>query len=104
MAISRARMIIIAINNEVTIKKIISLVAKNFPHIIIIVRLPDLNNVEIYKELGAHYLIPETYEVGLQLGAVALSNSGFSNHAVALLKDRFRMVNYDVVKNKESDE
>ena len=104
MAISRARMIIIAINNEVTIKKIISLVAKNFPHIIIIVRLPDLNNVEIYKELGAHYLIPETYEVGLQLGAVALSNNGFSNHAISLLKDRFRMVNYDAVKNKEPEE
>ena len=104
MAISRARMIIIAINNEVTIKKIISLVAKNFPHIIIIVRLPDLNNVEIYKELGAHYLIPETYEVGLQLGAVALSNNGFSNHAISLLKDRFRMVNYDAVKHKEPEE
>ncbi|ABD44790.1 sodium/hydrogen exchanger family protein [Ehrlichia chaffeensis str. Liberty] len=103
MAISRARMIIIAINNEVTIKKIISLVAKNFPHIIIIVRLPDLSNVEIYKELGAHYLIPETYEVGLQLGAVALSNNGFSNHAISLLKDRFRMVNYDAVKNKEDE-
>ncbi|AHC38934.1 cation:proton antiporter domain-containing protein [Ehrlichia muris] len=103
MAISRARMIIIAINNEVTIKKIISLVAKNFPHIIIIVRLPDLSNVEIYKELGAHYLIPETYEVGLQLGAVALSNNGFSSHAISLLKDRFRMVNYDAVKNKEDE-
>ena len=103
MAISRARMIIIAINNEVTIKKIVSLVAKNFPHIIIIVRLPDLSNVEIYKELGAHYLIPETYEVGLQLGAVALSNNGFSNHAISLLKDRFRMVNYDAVTNKENE-
>ena len=54
MAISRASMIIIAISNEVTIEKIIALVAKNFPHIIISVRLPDLNNVEICIELGAH--------------------------------------------------
>ncbi|UOD98880.1 cation:proton antiporter [Ehrlichia ruminantium] len=104
MAISRAKMIIIAINNEVTIKKIISLVAQRFPNIIIIVRLPDLNNAEVYKELGAHYLIPETYEVGLQLGAIALSNTGFSNHAISLLKDRFRTVNYAAVKNKEVNE
>ncbi|KJV69287.1 cation:proton antiporter domain-containing protein [Candidatus Neoehrlichia procyonis] len=98
MGISRAKIIIIAINNDVTTKKIISLVAKNFPNIIIAVRLPDLTNAETYQDLGAHYLIPETCETGLQLGAVALGISGFSANAISSLKNNFRTGGYFITK------
>lgn len=94
MGIARAKAIIIAINNSVTTKKIISLVASNFRDTIVAVRIPDLTNAEAYRKLGAHYLIPETYETGLQLGGVALSISGFSEDAIASLQDALRAEDY----------
>lgn len=103
VGIERAQTLIIAIKNEVTIKKIASLVAVNFPHVNIIIRLPDLNNVEVYNNLGVSKIIPETYEVGLQLGAAALSLSGISEGGVTSLKNRFRKNNYSMLKELEDE-
>ena len=94
MGASRAKAIAIAINNEVTARKIISHMAKNFPNTIIVVRIPDLSNAELYRKLGAHYIVPETYETGLQLGGVALSISGYSSNAILSLQNIFRMEGY----------
>ncbi|MDD9361600.1 MAG: NAD-binding protein, partial [Anaplasma sp.] len=104
MGASRATAIAIAINNEVTAKKVIALVAKNFPDTIIAVRIPDLSNADMYKKLGAHYLIPETYEAGLQLGGIALSISGFSDNAILSLQNAFRMEDYQRPVKKESSD
>ncbi len=93
----------ISIKNEVTIKKIVSLVATNFPHVNIIIRLPDLSNAEVYKDLGASKIIPETSEMGLQLGGAALSLSGISESGVASLKSKFRKGNYSMIKDISSD-
>ncbi|WP_253300186.1 cation:proton antiporter domain-containing protein [Wolbachia endosymbiont of Chironomus riparius] len=98
LGIERAQTLIISIKNEVTIKKIVSLVAVNFPHVNVIIRLPDLSNVELYNNLGASKIIPETCEVGLQLGAAALGLSGISEGGVTSLKNRFRQNSYGVIK------
>lgn len=103
VGIERAQALVVSIKNEVTIKKIVSLVATNFPHVNIITRLPDLNNVEVYKDLGASKVIPETSEIGLQLGGAALSLSGISESGVTSLKGKFRKGNYSMLKDLGSD-
>ena len=103
VGIERAQALVVSIKNEVTIKKIVSLVATNFPHVNIIIRLPDLNNVEVYKDLGASKIIPETSEIGLQLGGAALSLSGISESGVTSLKGKFRKGNYSMLKDLGSD-
>ncbi|WP_395463310.1 monovalent cation:proton antiporter-2 (CPA2) family protein [Wolbachia endosymbiont of Cantharis cryptica] len=103
VGIERAQALVISIKNEVTIKKIVSLVATNFPHVNIIIRLPDLSNVEVYKNLGASKIIPETSEIGLQLGGAALSLSGISESGVSSLKSKFRKGNYSMIKDISSD-
>ncbi|WP_264330935.1 monovalent cation:proton antiporter-2 (CPA2) family protein [Wolbachia endosymbiont (group B) of Erebia ligea] len=103
VGIERAQALVVSIKNEVTIKKIVSLVATNFPHVNIIIRLPDLNNVEVYKDLGASKVIPETSEIGLQLGGAALSLSGISESGVTSLKGKFRKGNYSMLKDLGSD-
>ncbi|WP_343289461.1 monovalent cation:proton antiporter-2 (CPA2) family protein [Wolbachia endosymbiont of Encarsia formosa] len=103
VGIERAQALVVSIKNEVTIKKIVSLVAANFPHVNIIIRLPDLNNVEVYKDLGASKIIPETSEIGLQLGGAALSLSGISESGVTSLKGKFRKGNYSMLKDLGSD-
>lgn len=103
VGIERAQALVISIKNEVTIRKIVSLVATNFPHVNIIIRLPDLSNIEVYKGLGASKIIPETSEIGLQLGGAALSLSGISESGVTSLKSRFRKGNYSMLKDLGSD-
>ncbi|MDD9331924.1 MAG: cation:proton antiporter [Wolbachia sp.] len=103
IGIERAQALVISIKNEVTIKKVIALVAVNFPHVNVIIRLPDLSNVEVYKDLGANKVIPETCEVGLQLGAAALSLCGISESGVTSLKSKFRKGNYSMLKDISSD-
>ncbi|UIP91985.1 monovalent cation:proton antiporter-2 (CPA2) family protein [Wolbachia pipientis] len=103
VGIERAQALVVSIKNEVTIKKIVSLVATNFSHVNIIIRLPDLNNVEVYKDLGASKVIPETSEIGLQLGGAALSLSGISESGVTSLKGKFRKGNYSMLKDLGSD-
>lgn len=103
VGIERAQALVVSIKNEVTIKKIVSLVATNFPHVNIIIRLPDLNNVEVYKDLGASKIIPETSEIGLQLGGAALSLSGISESGVTSLKGKFRKGNYSMLKELGND-
>ncbi|MDR0773356.1 MAG: monovalent cation:proton antiporter-2 (CPA2) family protein [Wolbachia pipientis] len=103
VGIERAQALIISIKNEVTIKKVVSLVAANFPHVNIVIRLPDLSNVEVYRDLGASKIIPETSEIGLQLGGAALSLSGISESGVTSLKSRFRKGNYSMLKDLGSD-
>ncbi len=101
--IERAQALVFSIKNEVTIKKVVSLVAANFPHVNIVIRLPDLSNVEVYRDLGASKIIPETSEIGLQLGGAALSLSGISESGVTSLKSRFRKGNYSMLKDLGSD-
>ncbi len=103
VGIERAQALVVSIKNEVTIKKIVSLVAANFPHVNIIIRLPDLNNVEVYKDLGASKIILETSEIGLQLGGAALSLSGISESGVTSLKGKFRKGNYSMLKELGND-
>ncbi|AGK00452.1 MULTISPECIES: monovalent cation:proton antiporter-2 (CPA2) family protein [unclassified Wolbachia] len=103
VGIERAQALVISIKNEVTIKKVVSLVAANFPHVNIVIRLPDLSNVEVYRDLGASKIIPETSEIGLQLGGAALSLSGISESGVMSLKSRFRKGNYSMLKDLGSD-
>lgn len=103
VGIERAQALVISIKNEVTIKKVVSLVAANFPHVNIVIRLPDLSNVEVYRDLGANKIIPETSEIGLQLGGAALSLSGISESGVISLKSRFRKGNYSMLKDLGSD-
>ncbi|WP_065094433.1 MULTISPECIES: monovalent cation:proton antiporter-2 (CPA2) family protein [unclassified Wolbachia] len=103
VGIERAQALVISIKNEVTIKKVVSLVAASFPHVNIVIRLPDLSNVEVYRDLGASKIIPETSEIGLQLGGAALSLSGISESGVTSLKSRFRKGNYSMLKDLGSD-
>ncbi|WP_447933055.1 monovalent cation:proton antiporter-2 (CPA2) family protein [Wolbachia endosymbiont of Dactylopius coccus] len=103
VGIERAQALVISIKNEVTIKKVVSLVAANFPHVNIVIRLPDLSNMEVYRDLGASKIIPETSEIGLQLGGAALSLSGISESGVTSLKSRFRKGNYSMLKDLGSD-
>lgn len=104
IGIDRAQTLIISIRNEVTIKKIVSLIAQKFQDLNIIIRLYDLSNSAAYKNLGVSKIVPETFEVGLQLGAAALNLSGVGENTIASLKHRFRKGNYAILQDLDGDD
>lgn len=90
----RALSIIIATDNQVTIKKALRVISANFPGLEVVVRAKDLRaSTELY-EAGATVIIPSDYEIGLQLGGAVLRSIGVSEYEVNRIKAQFRIGNY----------
>lgn len=97
----RALTVILAMNNEITVKKTLKVISAHFPQIEIIVRLKNLKNSSEFYEAGATMIIPEDYETGLQLGGAVLKSVGISEHEINRIKSQFRSGNYIMAKRTE---
>ncbi|MDA9163727.1 cation:proton antiporter [Rickettsiaceae bacterium] len=98
----RALTIVVAVNNEVTVKKISKLVNSKFGKLDIIVRLKSLkNSTELYNS-GVNTIIPQDCEMGLQLGSAVLKSIGISEYEINRVKTQFRSGNYVVVKQDDT--
>lgn len=101
VAIERASTIVITVHNDILLRKMLTLISSKYSHITLIVRSNDLSHVDIYKELGATFVIPETYETGLQIGATVMSQNGISEYTLSMIKNRFRASDYSIFKDIE---
>ncbi len=98
----RALTIVVAVNNEVTVKKISKLANGKFSNLDIIVRLKSLkNSTELYNS-GVNTIIPQDCEMGLQLGSAVLKAIGISEYEINRVKSQFRSGNYVVVKQDDT--
>lgn len=97
----RALSIILAIDNEVTIKKSLKVISHDFPEVAIIVRAHDLRNSADLYEAGATIIVPEDYETGLQLGGAVLKSVGISEYEISRIKNQFRAGSYVMAKYDE---
>jgi len=101
MGAERALTLILTMDNEVTIKKSLKSISKGFPNINIIVRLKSLKKSREFYDAGATMIIPESYELGLQLGGAVLKSVGVSENEINRIKGQFRSGNY--IKAKRED-
>ncbi len=97
----RALCVIIAISNQVTQKKSLKTISKQYPELSIIVRSPDLRHSAELYEMGATIIVPEDYETGLQLGGAVLKALGINELEIARMKEQFRAGNYVITKQEE---
>ena len=100
--ITRCQGIILAIANEVTVKKAAKVISTNFADTAIIVRAQDLRTSSELYEAGATIIVPEAYETGLQLGGAVLKTVGISEFEISRIKNQFRAGNY-VMANRDED-
>lgn len=100
--VERAITIILAMNNEITIKKSLKTISLNFPDLNIIVRLKNLKKSTEFYEAGASTIIPEEYETGLQLGGAVLKSVGISEYEINRIKEQFRAGNYVIAKREDN--
>ncbi|MFK8040428.1 MAG: cation:proton antiporter [Rickettsiaceae bacterium] len=94
----RAITVLLAINNKITIKKALKSIYSNFNHLDIIVRLKNLRQAKEFYDAGASVIIPEDYEIGLQLGGAVLKSTGVSENEINRLKSQFRAGGYTIAK------
>jgi CPA2 family monovalent cation:H+ antiporter-2 len=92
--IGRSLIAIMTIDNIITAKKSIKLISKNFEDITIIVKAKDFSNCNELYEAGASIILPEIYEIGLQLGCEVLKVIGVNNYEINRIKMQFRAGNY----------
>ncbi|MCP5369451.1 MAG: cation:proton antiporter [Rickettsiaceae bacterium] len=100
---SRAAALVITINNNITVKKMTALASENFSNLEIIVRTRDLKNSNELYNLGAHIILPQDYEIGLQIGANALRSVGISDNEITRIKKQFRLGNYVIMNPLKGD-
>jgi CPA2 family monovalent cation:H+ antiporter-2 len=91
---SRCKSIILALANEVTVKKASKVISNAFPEVSIIIRSNDLKSASELYESGATIIVPEAYETGLQLGGAVLKVIGISELEISRIKNQFRAGNY----------
>ncbi len=113
ISIERAKSLIITLDNKITIYKICKLLKTYFSNLPVIVRAHDLSNSKELYEAGAYIIVPETYEIGLQLGGAVLRSIGINELEIIRIKNRFRTGNYiylpeviseEKLNNKEDDD
>ena len=100
---SRAAALVVTINNNITVKKMTALASANFSNLEIIVRTRDLKNSNELYNLGVHIILPQDYEIGLQIGANALRSVGISDNEITRIKKQFRLGNYVVMNPAKGD-
>lgn len=104
VGIGRAGSVILALNNEVTLKKASKTIRANFPNIPIIVRVANMLAASGLYEVGATTVVPEDYETGLQLGGAVLKSVGISEFEVSRIKNKFRAGDYKFAKEDDNDD
>ena len=102
VAASRALALIIATDNQVTLKKSLRIISANFPELEVVVRAKDLHSSTELYEAGATVIIPADYELGLQLGGAVLRSIGVSEYEINRIKAQLRLGNY-VTANMDED-
>lgn len=100
---SRAAALVVTINNNITVKKMTALASAHFSNLEIIVRTRDLKNSNELYNLGVHIILPQDYEIGLQIGANALRSVGISDNEITRIKKQFRLGNYVVMSPAKGD-
>lgn len=98
----RAFAIILTMNNQVTIKKSLKTISGNYQDIPVVVKLKNLKNAREFYDLGATTIIPESYEIGLQIGGTVLKNIGISEQEINRIKVQFRLGNYIIAKKEDA--
>ncbi len=97
----RAITIVLTMNNITVIKKAIKVIHSHFENLKIVVKLKDLKNAPEFFSAGVSHVVPQDYEVGLQLGATILKSFGINEYEINSIKNQFRAGNYIGMKEED---
>jgi len=101
MGIERARLLVIAISDPVSTRRIVSVARHANPNVYIIVRTRYLIEVDELRSLGADEIIPEEFETSIEIFSRVLHKYSFPRNAILDMVDKIRSNSYTALRNVE---
>jgi CPA2 family monovalent cation:H+ antiporter-2 len=101
MSLDKARLLVIAISDPVSTRRIVSIARQENPNIYIIVRTRYLAEVDDLKQLGADEIIPEEFETSIEIFARVLHRYSFPRNVILDMVEKIRSNTYNPLRSVE---
>jgi CPA2 family monovalent cation:H+ antiporter-2 len=101
LSIEKARLLVIAISDPASTRRMVSIARHENPDIHIIVRTRYLAEVDDLKTLGADEVIPEEFETSIEIFARVLHKYNFPHNLILDMVDKTRSDNYTALRSIE---
>lgn len=98
LGIGRARVLVIAISDPASTRRIVSIARSANPDLHIIVRTRYLAEVADLKSLGANEVIPEEFETSIEIFSRVLYHYRYPENAILEMVEKIRMDNYRALR------
>lgn len=99
LSIENARLLVIAISDPTSTRRIVSIARNENPDIYIIVRTRYIAEVDDLRRLGANDVIPEEFETSIEIFSRVLDKYKFPNHIILDLVDKIRSDSYTALRS-----
>lgn len=96
LGIERAKMVVIAMDNEQAINQSVSSISRAFPTIPILVRAKDRDHAENLRRLGATFCLAERFESSILFGRMILQTNGLNAEDIDRIIEQFRQTEYPI--------
>ncbi|MEK6691371.1 MAG: monovalent cation:proton antiporter-2 (CPA2) family protein [Nitrospirota bacterium] len=101
LGIEKARLLVIAISDPASARRIVAIARHENPDIYIIVRTRYLVEVDDLRELGADEVIPEEFETSVEIFSRVLHKYNFPNNIILDMVDKVRSDSYTMLRKVE---
>jgi CPA2 family monovalent cation:H+ antiporter-2 len=101
MGIEKARLLVVAISDPISSRRIVSIARHANPDVYIIVRTRYLVEVDELKSLGADEVIPEEFETSIEIFSRVLHRYSFPRNAILDMVEKIRSNAYTALRNVE---
>ena len=101
MGIEQARLLVIAISDPASTRRIVSIARHENPDIYIIVRTRYLVEVDDLRQLGADEVIPEEFETSIEIFSRVLHQYSFPRNIILNMVEKIRKDSYDALRTVE---
>jgi monovalent cation:H+ antiporter-2, CPA2 family len=101
LSIEKARLLVIAISDPVSTRRIVSIARHTNRQIYIIVRTRYLVEVDDLKSLGADEVIPEEFETSIEIFSRVLHRYSFPRNAILDMVEKIRSNSYTALRSVE---
>lgn len=99
MSLDKARLLVIAISDPVSTRRIVSIAKQENPNIHIIVRTRYLIEVDDLKQLGADEVVPEEFETSIEIFARVLHRYSFPRNVILDMVEKIRSNSYNPLRS-----
>lgn len=101
LGIERARLLVIAISDPASTRRIVAIARQENPDVYIIVRTRYLAEVDELRKLGANEVIPEEFETSIEIFSRVLYKYNFPGNVIMDMVDKVRSGSYTALRSME---